>query len=169
MDSVTTSGFAILGLHVGETEKKKKKKEKRTNLKDSLGRNIDSLLVCSLFQSLSGSREVSCFTFTTPEPFVHTVNSRFESWLYWALLCAEDRFIIADYGHGGRFMGFKTKQVNQIENDSRHSTNEIETRGIKTGWGKTYYKNNEYSKEYCVLAYISVCACAFFFYACFPR
>lgn len=76
MDSVTTSGFAILGLHVGETEKKKKKKEKRTNLKDSLGRNIDSLLVCSLFQSLSGSREVSCFTFTTPEPFVHKHDLR---------------------------------------------------------------------------------------------
>lgn len=44
MDSVTTSGFAILGLHVGETEKKKKKKEKRTNLKDSLRGNTDSLL-----------------------------------------------------------------------------------------------------------------------------
>lgn len=74
MDSVTTSGFAILGLHVGETEKKKK--EKRTNLKDSLRRNIDSLLMCSLLQSLSGSREVSCFTFTTPEPFVHKHDLR---------------------------------------------------------------------------------------------
>lgn len=72
MDSVTTSGFAILGLHVGETEKKKK----RTNLKDSLRRNIDSLLMCSLLQSLSGSREVSCFTFTTPEQFVHKHDLR---------------------------------------------------------------------------------------------
>lgn len=75
MDSVITSGFAILGLHVGETEKKKKKKKKRTNLKDSLRRNIDSLLVCSLLQSLSGSREVSSF-FTTPEPFVHKHDLR---------------------------------------------------------------------------------------------
>lgn len=40
--------------------------------------------------------------------------------------------MIADYynSHGG---SFKTNQVNQTENHSRHSTNEIETRGIKTG------------------------------------
>lgn len=39
---------------------------------------------------------------------------------------------------------------------------EIETSGIKAGPGKTYYKNNEYSKEYSVFAYISVCAVFFF-------
>lgn len=75
IDSVTISGFAIrLGLHVGEKEKKKK--EKRTNLKDSLWRNIDSLLMCSLLQSLSGTREVSSFTFTPPEPVVHKHDLR---------------------------------------------------------------------------------------------